>query len=354
MKFAYFSQLYNKPGLTGYPRYEQLWRELELADELGFDFAFQTDHHFFKVRPSPAMFCTGGALRTKRIRLGPLGYTAGLMDPIRIVEEVTVLDNMTNGRLEVGMAAGVYPDYWRLYGADVANRRDLVQDAILLLKAAFATEGEFSFAGRFRQYEDVELALKPIQKPHPPMWLPSSDPGTLAFNAREGVNTAYIHLMDHQEITPRMREYLRLWQEAGHQDPPNIGYATYLYVDETDEAALAKGIEPILFSLNEFNRNPKRGGVDAEGEKLGARTHETYRNLENVDYLLNHNIVYVGSPETVVNRIKAAAKEGFFNTLIAEFNVGALPEEDLMRSIRLFGTQVMPTLRELDPTNSVH
>ena len=112
-KFGHFSELLNKPGVTGYPRYEQMWRELELADELGFDYRFQCIHHSFKLRPTPAIFCACGAARTRRIRLGPMGYIAPLYDPIRIVEEALLLDQMTNGRLELGLLLGVYPEYFR-------------------------------------------------------------------------------------------------------------------------------------------------------------------------------------------------------------------------------------------------
>ena len=103
MKFAHFSQLFNKVGMETPARYEQMWREVELADELGFDYGFQSVHHFHKLRPTPAVYCTGAAARTKRMRLGPMGYTAGLHDPISILEETLVLDNVTNGRFELGL-----------------------------------------------------------------------------------------------------------------------------------------------------------------------------------------------------------------------------------------------------------
>jgi alkanesulfonate monooxygenase SsuD/methylene tetrahydromethanopterin reductase-like flavin-dependent oxidoreductase (luciferase family) len=157
---------------------------------------------------------------------------------------------------------------------------------------------------------------------------------------------------DRQEVAPRYREYLRLWREAGHQDPPTTGYASFVYVDESDEVAIAKATEHILFNSYEvYGRSPVGGVFSDSEDRLGPHTSENYKNLNNMDYLLERNMVFVGSPETVVNRIKAAAKEGLFNTLICEFNLGALDEQDLMRSIRTFGTQVIPALREFDPTS---
>ncbi len=167
MEFAHFSQFFNKPNLRGHERYEQMWRELELADEVGFDYAFQSIHHCYKLRPTPAIFCTGGAARTKRIHLGPMGYISSLYDPFRIVEETALLDQVTNGRFELGIVIGVYPEYFRVYKGDVENRRELGMEAIRLVKTAFGTEDNFSFEGPFHQYEDVELAIRPVQKPHP-------------------------------------------------------------------------------------------------------------------------------------------------------------------------------------------
>ena len=209
MEFAHFSQFFNKPNLRGYDRYEQMWRELELADEVGFDYAFQSIHHAYKLRPTPAIFCTGGAARTKQIHLGPMGYISPLYDPFRIVEETALLDQVTNGRFELGMVIGVYPEYFRIYKGDVENRRELGMEAIRLVKTAFGTEGNFSFEGPFHQYEDVELAIRPIQKPHPRIWWPSQEPSTLEFCAQEGVHTGYIHLQDRSEMAPRLREYWR-------------------------------------------------------------------------------------------------------------------------------------------------
>ena len=82
---------------------------------------------------------------------------------------------------------------------------------------------------------------------------------------------------------------------------------------------------------------------------LGPKSIEIYRNKGDIEYLLNRDLVFVGSPETVARKIKSAAQEGCFNTLFGEFNIGAVGDDDLMRSIRLFGTQVIPRIRDFQP-----
>jgi len=358
MQFAHFSHVWNKPGMTAAQRYAQLWRELALCDELGFDFGFAVEHHFSPQEswmPSPPVYCTGAALHTRRMRLGPMGYIPALYNPLRIVEEAAVLDHVSNGRLELGLVSGIIPDYFVPYKADFPSRRQVTNETVLLLKAAFSTAGPFSFAGQYHQYENVKLSVQPLQKPYPPLWVQSRDPDTLAFLAQEGVHTGYLLFLPRDEAAPRYREYLRLWQQAGHLQKPNIGYWTLVYVDETDEQAVRKATPHIIHAFGAVFGFGDAGGTTVQqlistyeqrGE-FGAA--EIARNMTNVEYLLKRNLVFVGSPETVAQRVKQAAAEGLFNTLLCEFNLGSVDEDDLTRSMELFGTRVIPALRLFEP-----
>ena len=357
MKFAHFTQTFPRPGETAAERVELIWRELELADEVNFDYGFASIHHFSRLRPNASAFCTAAAARTRRIRVGAMGYTVPLYDPIRIVEEVAVLDNITHGRLEVGLAAGVNPEEFRIYKGDFDNRRELATEAMLLLKRAFGGENPFDFNGSFHQYQEVPLAIEPLQRPHPPIWLLSVTPELLKSAAEVGAHTGYVFFRPRQEVAPHIKEYLRMWRANGHAYDPNISYVAFVYVDETDEAAANNGAPHILNSMESIYGRALGGGRtpradDAEGTPdLGnAATAENRRKMYDFDYLHEHNLVFVGSPETVVRKLKAAAEEGLFNVFCGEFNVGTVPEADLMRSIRLFGTKVIPALRDFDPT----
>jgi alkanesulfonate monooxygenase SsuD/methylene tetrahydromethanopterin reductase-like flavin-dependent oxidoreductase (luciferase family) len=358
MKFAHFSHVWNKPGMTAAQRYEQLWRELALCDELGFDFGFAVEHHFSPQEswmPSPAVYCTGGAARTRRLCLGPMGYIPSLYNPLRIVEEAAVLDQVLHGRLELGLVSGILPDYFAPYKADFLSRRQVTCEVVLLLKEAFSTEGPFSFAGQYHQYENVKLSVKPLQKPYPPLWVQSRDPDTLTFLAKEGVHTGYLLFVPRDEAAPRYREYLRLWRQAGHQQKPNIGYWTLVYVDDTDEQAIRKATPHILHAFGAVFGFGDAGGTTVENlvatyERRGEHgAAEIARNMTKVEYLLERNLVFVGSPETVTRQAKKAAAEGLFNTLLCEFNLGSIEEEGLMHSMHLFGTRVAPALRTFEP-----
>ena len=357
MKFAHFSHVWNKPGMTAAQRYEQLWRELAACDELGFDFGFTVEHHFNPNEswmPSPSIYCSGAAARTGRMRHGPMGFVVPLYNPLRIAEDAAVLDNVLNGRLELGLVSGIVPDFFGPYGADFKNRRALGHEAVAFVKKALSSEGSFSFEGPFHQYENVTLSVKSLQKPHPPLWMHSRDADTLAILAREGVHTGYLFLVPRKEVAPRYREYLRLWNQAGHRGKPNIGYWVLVYVDETDDKAVARARHYFAHCFTKVFGTRADGGIGylrlaenfaRRGDPGGA---EIARNAVNLDYLLEHNLAFVGSPRTVAEQVKAAAAEGLFNTILGEFNIGDIAEEDLMRSIRLFGREVLPALRSFE------
>ena len=226
---------------------------------------------------------------------------------------------------------------------------------IPLFKTAYGSEGPFSFKSQFREYNDVTLSVKPLQQPHPPIWRQTRDPDTLTQLAMEGSHTGFIFLYPRDIVAPRYRVFLKQWEEAGNPGKPNIGYWTMVYVDEDEEAAIAKATEHILHSMRvTFRHGWDNPGMNQEALHATAaargetRVIEIAKNLGNMEYLLNNNLIFVGSPETVTRRIRDAAHEGMFNTMMCEFNIGSIPEEDLMRSIRLFGTQVMPALRDLE------
>jgi alkanesulfonate monooxygenase SsuD/methylene tetrahydromethanopterin reductase-like flavin-dependent oxidoreductase (luciferase family) len=260
-----------------------------------------------------------------------------------------------NGRLELGIVSGIVPDFFGPYQADFQNRRALTHEAVQVIKQALSADGAFNFAGELRNYQNVTLGVKALQKPHPPMWVHSRDPGTLAFLAKEGVHTGYLFLVPRQHVAARYREYLKQWKEAGHGGKPNIGYWILVYVDDTDAKASEKAKPLFEYNFTHIFGTRAEGGI---GYKRLAENHakrgdpggaEIALHAIDVEYLRDRGLAFVGSPKTVVEQIKSAASEGVFNTVMAEFNFAMMAEEDLMHSIDLFGREVIPALRDFEP-----
>jgi alkanesulfonate monooxygenase SsuD/methylene tetrahydromethanopterin reductase-like flavin-dependent oxidoreductase (luciferase family) len=361
MKFAHFSHVWAKPGMTPHQRYEQLWRELALCDEVGFDCAFCVEHHF---RPdeswmsSPSLYAVGAGARTKRLRVGPMGYIVPLYHPLRLAEEIAIVDQMLGGRLELGLVPGINPDYFRPFGLDYAERKSPTLEFVGYLREAFGEKQPFSFHGEAFHTDSAELAVPPVQRPHPPLWMMSRDPQTLEFCARHAINPGYFLVYPRADAAPRYRVFLENWRRAGWPQRPNIAYSTVCYVDESDAKALEVAAFRASRAYEGFLAPPQPGESFANRVAAFAKmfvgrgepgASEIMRNVFDADYLLQHDLVFIGSPETVAAKLRAAAQSGVFNTFMGEFNFADLPEADLMRSIRLFGERVVPALRDYEP-----
>jgi len=361
MKFSYFSHVWAKPDMSPFQRYEQLWRELELCDEVGFDHAFCVEHHF---RPdeswmsAPSLFSVGAGARTKNLRIGPMGYIPALYHPLRLVEEIAIIDQMLGGRMELGLVPGINPAYFKPFGGDHENRKSPTLEFVGYLRAAFNEDQPFSYDGSNFQTQSANLAVMPMQHPHPPLWMQSRDPKTLEYCAREGINTGYFLVFPHKEAGPVYRKYIADWKKAGWSEKPNIAHSTVVYVDESDEKAMEVARHRAARAYEGFLPAREEGeSFEDLLERYTARyiqqgdlkSIQTRLNLFNAEYIFENNIMFVGSPETVIRKLKSASKIGLFNTFMGEFNFADLPESDLMRSVRLFGEKVIPQLRNFEP-----
>ena len=361
MKFAHFSHIWAKPGMTPHDRYEQLWRELQLCDVTDFDYAFCVEHHFRpdeSLMSSPSLFAVGAGARTRRLRIGPMGYIVPLYHPLRLVEEIAIVDQMLGGRMELGLVPGITAPYFIPFGIDHATRKSPTLEFVPYLRAAFGEQQPFSFHGECHHTDDALLSVLPMQKPHPEIWMQSRDPATLEFCAANGINTGYFIVYPRHEAAPRYRKFIADWEKAGWDRKPKIAYSLPVYVDETDELALERGLFRASRAYSGFLPLPEPGQTfddrlrafaamfEARGEPGAA---QVFLNIFDPDYLLKHDLVFIGSPKTVTAKIQKAAEEGLFNTFFGEFNFSDLPEADLLRSIRLFGEKVIPELRDYEP-----
>jgi alkanesulfonate monooxygenase SsuD/methylene tetrahydromethanopterin reductase-like flavin-dependent oxidoreductase (luciferase family) len=361
MKFAHFSHIWAKPGMTPHQRYEELWRELELCDQLNYDYCFCVEHHF---RPdeswmsSPSLFAVGAGARTRNIRIGPMGYIVPLYHPLRLAEEIAIVDQMLDGRMELGLVPGINEDYFRPFGLDYSQRKSPTLEFVDYMRAAYGETQPFAFHGDQLHTDSAQLSVQPAQHPHPPLWMMSRDPQTLEFCAKNGINPGYFLVYPRPDAAPRYRKFLQDWSKAGWPHKPNISYCTIVHVDDTDEKALAVAKARAARAYEGFLPRPAPGEtfeqrVVTHAKKFIGRgepgASEIMANLFDEEYLLKHELVFIGSPETVTKKIRAAAESGVFNVFMAEFNFADLPADDLMRSIRLFGEKVIPALRDYEP-----
>ncbi|MFE6869830.1 LLM class flavin-dependent oxidoreductase [Kitasatospora sp. NPDC057692] len=353
MKTAYFSHVWGRENLTVRARYDELWQEVEAADRLGFDYAFSVEHHCTPRESwmsSPVAFATGAALRTERIRVGPMGWVPPLRHPLHIVEEVATLDQLLGGRLEVGLASGVSDEPFVPFGADFANRKVLNRECADLLRTALAADGPFDFDGPVHQLRGVELSFGSVQRPNPPLWIPTGDRSILRYLASIGGHTASTMIVPRAATATVYRHFADWWREAGWSGEPNIGYWSLVHVAETDAEAEARAeaqVYDALVNTLRYGSVQRSGTPAAPASRLS--TADILAGCHDFKFLLDHNLVFVGSPATVAERIEAAAREGFFNTLFAEFAFGDIVGPEAIRSMELYAEGVLPRLAGFSP-----
>ena len=331
-------------------RYAQLWRELEVADSVGFDSCFAVEHHVDpheSLSCSPPLYVASAEAHTQHMRVGAMGWTVPLYDPLRVVEEVVSLDNLTRGRLEVGLVSGARPQHFAPFKADFEHRREIAVEGYQLLKEACAHPDGFSFKGEFHEYQDVALQMGPYQQPHPPVWFETRHPPTLEYMAKEGVGTGYVHYVPRDEMADYYRPYIENWNAAGHKKKAPINYWILVYVDETDDKAWEVAGPSWCQVYSEVS--PIEGLIENRIRRGELRGAEMLQHFKDPAYMRDHGIGLIGSPDTVAQKLKEYSKEGLFNLLLGEFNFGYLSEEQVMRSIRLFGEEVIPKVRAFEP-----
>src|SRR6516164_9579888 len=233
--------------------YEDRLQLLAAADEAGFFCYHLAEHHAtpLGMAPSPALFLTAATQRTRRIRLGPLVYLLPLYDPLRLIEEVAMLDQLSGGRLELGVGRGVSPYELRNFGVDPENSRAMFDEALAVLLAGL-TQERLSFAGAHYQYRDVPIELHPLQQPYPPLWYPTHTPTSIEYAGRHGFN--FVGLGPAATVREHTDAYKRAWSAHrhdpdrlnGHVATPKIGILRLVVADrDTDAEAAARSAHQV-------------------------------------------------------------------------------------------------------------
>jgi alkanesulfonate monooxygenase SsuD/methylene tetrahydromethanopterin reductase-like flavin-dependent oxidoreductase (luciferase family) len=170
MQYGVFDHL-DRNDLSLRDYYESRLMIIEAYDRLGFYAYHVAEHHStpLGLAPSPSVFLSAVAQRTRRLRFGPLVYALPLYHPLRMIEDICMLDQMSGGRLEIGFGRGSVPAELIYYGQSPEQAQAIYTEALeLILKGL--TERTLTFHGQFFRFDNVPMELEPLQKPHPPIW----------------------------------------------------------------------------------------------------------------------------------------------------------------------------------------
>ena len=345
MRFGTFSYNQARPWVPEKQAFEELLEQILLTEKLGFDEAWFAEHHHsdYGMLASPNLIIAALAARTQRLRMGNLVNVLPLYDPMRLAEECGMLDILTNGRLNVGLGRGVPRDDLK-HGLDRDTAQARFEEGIEILMRSW-TEDTFSYSGKAWNYVDITCRPRPLQKPHPPIYYGATSPESPGMVARRGWNLA-LSRQPLANCAKAIKSYRE--ERAKHANLPGNGNAIMVrdvYVAATDEQAWRDAPPQITRFWQLATDNFWRGdSVSTDDLPKFTERFPYFPGGLTVKRLDEWGTSLVGSPETVIKKARAMIETAQPDCLVGMFSFGGLKHEQVMHSIELFATKVMPAL----------
>ncbi len=352
--------------------YQEALEQIELADRLGFDTVWAVEHHFlveFAHSSAPEVFLTAAAARTRRIRIGHgvVLLPSKFNHPIRVAERAAALDLISDGRLEFG--TGRSSQYEQAgFEIDTEQSRDMWQESLEMIPRMW-TEDPFEHRGRFVSVPPRSIIPKPLQKPHPPMWMAATSPQSWEIAGRNGIGILGLTIF---VSVPQLQERVRAYREALKQATPvgrfindRVGAFTIVHAAETRQQAIANGatdaaINYLLYAFRILGGGANPGDAGMQRDRAADEIKSTpYRDLIAKEYpiivkmmknectfedLDQEDMVIVGDVDECARKVERYQRAGL-DHFIALMQCDRIPHEKVMRSIELFGKEIVPRFR---------
>ena len=316
-------------------QFDERLRLIELYEKSGFHAYHLAEHHAtpLGMAPSPSVFLAAVAQRTKTLRFGPLVYTVNLYHPLRLIDEICMLDQMSGGRLELGIGRGISPYEVGYYGVDPATGPERFAEALeVILKGL--TQKRLDHEGKYFTFKDVPMEMAPVQRPHPPLWYGANSLESADRLAKQALQHRGRH--EGRGRRPVRRPLPRRLEGAGQErgghaadraQPPHRGRRHRQGSAERRQARLRPVVRRADPSLARPRRRPAAPD-DPRRVRAGA----------------GGGYIVAGSPATVRERLKRDNDVAGINYCLCRLAFGDLSFEESKRSVELFSREVMPAL----------
>lgn len=351
MRFGIYTEIQTPPGKSHYDMIWEIVRQIEHADEAGFDVYSAIDHHFFQkfsISANPLAMFAAAAQRTRRIRFRTALHTLPLENPLRLAGQIAEVDILTHGRLECGLGRG---HAWLFGPANIPleESRPRYEEAIEILVRAW-TQEKFSYEGKYYKVKDVSVVPKPLQKPHPRFFTGGTSDSTYQMAGERGWGIFVPPLLPWSVLEGPLGLYKQACARHGHQ--PDIVYIRPVYLDE-DEKQIRKEVERALLDFLAFNASPIESlyGEEKKAE-LRAKGYGFYASgaLESLTKLTYEEVVeqeigFIGTPKKVIQQVRNLEAKGGIGELAIVSNFGGLEHWKSIKTQDLFAKQVIPAFR---------
>lgn len=347
MKFGIFDHVERRRDVPLDQQYGERLELLALADRSGIYGYHAAEHHHSPLStiPSQAPYLAAVAARTERLRFGPLVYVLPLYHPIRLVEEICMLDNLSGGRYQIGIGRGApVGDELGMWGTDPDETNSRFDETFRILMLGL-THDFLNFEGRHYRFEDLWMELKPKQTPHPPFWYAGNPINAAEFGANfigAGTLASLPGTMD------RYREVLQRQTEANdptlpHVSDPLYGALKRLFIAETDREAADRARPAYeVYRGNFVKPLPGGGSRRPAAVAKGADPNREVPWDPDFDAAVGNEQVLVGSTQTVKEYVARYVEESGCNYFVGSFQWGDVTHAEAYRSLELFTTEIMP------------
>jgi natural product biosynthesis luciferase-like monooxygenase protein len=327
--------------------FAQCLRLAERADRLGFNSVKTVEHYFYDYgghSPNPIVFLSAVAARTQRIRPITGAVIPAFNHPVKLAAELAVLDNISNGRLDAGFGRAFIPKEFEVFGVSMDESRARFEEGIDIVTRLW-TEARVSYDGKFHRFRDVHLKPRPVQKPHPPIWVASvASTESFVWAGRRGYNVMVVpYAGGIEKVRDMVRAYREAWREAGH--PPGkeqVQTSLHCYMAETHAKAV-EGARPRVERYIEVFREAVSSWAShqaAQYANYGKMVESIARTT--LESMLEGRQALIGTPEEVVEQL--AYQIEVFGEIepSMQINFGGIGDEEALRTLELFADRVMP------------
>ncbi len=361
MEFALLYELANPKPWNERSEYKIWWEALEqveLADSLGYDAVWAVEHHFLEELSScsaPEVWLTACAMKTKNMRIGHgvVLLPTPFNHPIRVAERIAALDIISNGRVEFGVGRG--SSWAELGGFEVPpeQSREMVLESVTMIPKMWATD-LFSYEGKFVTVPPRNIIPKPIQKPHPPMWMACGSADTYEIAGEMGLGVLAFGAYSPDKVGERVRAYrekLKNAKPVGQFVNDKVAAFCMMYCGESDDEADATAGPTVMWYDEVFARFFSAGdvekyrGADHRTFEEKPRVHQPRKEQQDMKTRMararTDRGLCVGSAESIIKVVKRYEANGIDQVLFI-VQSGMLKHDDIVASLKRFKKEVMP------------
>ncbi len=327
--------------------FDQVLRLCERGDELGYTSAKAVEHYFHDYgghTPSPIVILSAIAARTRRIRPITGAVIPAFNHPIKVAGELAMLDNISKGRLDVGFGRAFIPDEFDAFGIDMDDSRERFEEGVTLIKRLW-TEDRVTHDGRFFHLRDIHLTPRPVQQPHPPIWIAAVlSEESFAAAGRQGYHLMLVPFAGSLERTAALlKTYTEAWTAAGHAPGGwQVQVSLHAYVAETHAEAIEGFKRPIARYIEVFGEAVSSWDGRASGNYAGYGPMVAAIRAQTAEKLIDGHTALVGTPDEVTEQLT------YLRDILGDLepsmqvSFGGLSDQEAFRTVELFATQVAP------------